>query len=98
MKISLRILLGYFLIVGVAAFFVLNTFMEEVKPGVRQAMEDTLVETAWLLAGLAADDVAAGRAADGRFADAVRRVRSAPIAAEIYDVRKTRIEARVLCT
>ena len=45
MKISLRILLGYFLIVGLAAYFVLAVFIEEVKPGVREAMEDTLVDT-----------------------------------------------------
>lgn len=59
MKIGLRILLGYFLIVGLAAWFVLNVFVEEVKPGVRSTLEDTLVDTAHLLAGLVADDVKA---------------------------------------
>ena len=29
-----------------AAFFVMRVFVDEVKPGVRQAMEDTLVDTA----------------------------------------------------
>ncbi len=96
MKISLRILLGYFLIVGVAAWFVLNTFMEEVKPGVRQAMEDTLVETAWLLAGQAARDVAQGRIDVERFGDAVRRVHGRPLSVDIYDVHKVRLETRVL--
>ena len=59
MKIGLRILLGYFLIVGLAAWFVLNVFVEEVKPGVRSTLEDTLVDTAHLLAVLVADDVKA---------------------------------------
>ena len=55
MSISLRLLLGYFLIVGLAAWFVLNSFVQEVKPGVRQTMEETLVDTAHLLAELAAE-------------------------------------------
>ena len=46
MKIGLRIFLGYFLIIGLAGFFVMRVFVNEVKPGVRQAMEDTLVDTA----------------------------------------------------
>ncbi|MDO9193267.1 MAG: two-component system sensor histidine kinase CreC, partial [Undibacterium sp.] len=60
MKIGLRILLGYFLILGLAAWFVLNVFVEEVKPGVRATLEDTLVDTAQLLAQLVAEDVKAG--------------------------------------
>ena len=60
MKIGLRILLGYFLIVGLAAWFLLNVFVAEVKPGVRSTLEDTLVDTAELLAGVVADDLKAG--------------------------------------
>ena len=57
MKIGLRILLGYFLIVGLAAWFLLNVFMEQVKPGVRSTLEDTLVDTSQLLASLVAPDL-----------------------------------------
>ena len=38
MRIGWRILLGYFLIVAVAAFLLSRVFLQEVKPGVRQAM------------------------------------------------------------
>jgi two-component system, OmpR family, sensor histidine kinase CreC len=68
MRIGLRILLGYFLIVAVAAILLARVFVQEVKPGVRQAMEDTLVDTANLLAGQARDDLLAGRIDDGPFA------------------------------
>ena len=68
MKISLKIFLGYFLLVGLAAWFVLTIFVDEVKPGVRQAMEDTLVDTANVLAELAVEDVKAGNIASGGFA------------------------------
>jgi two-component system, OmpR family, sensor histidine kinase CreC len=67
-KISLKIFLGYFVLVGLAAWFVLTIFVDEVKPGVRQAMEDTLVDTANVLAELAAEDVKAGNIANGGFA------------------------------
>ena len=61
MHIGLRIFFGFFLVVGLAAFLTLRVFVQEVKPGVRQAMEDTLVDTANVLAVLAADDDWAAR-------------------------------------
>lgn len=98
MKISLRILLGYFLIVGLAAWFVLNIFMDEVKPGVRQAMEDTLVDTAHVLARLAAPELALGRIASGEFAAALRNLDDQPIRARVWSQPKTRISYRVHVT
>lgn len=65
MHIGLRIFFGFFLIVGLAAFLTLRVFVQEVKPGVRQAMEDTLADTAQVLALLAADDLQQGHIADG---------------------------------
>ena len=50
MKVGLRILLGYFVIVAIAGILLLRVFVQEVKPGVRQAMEDTLADTANVLA------------------------------------------------
>lgn len=98
MKISLRILLGYFLIVGLAAWFVLNIFMDEVKPGVRQAMEDTLVDTAHVLARLAAPELLAGRIASGPFAAALHNLDDQPIRARVWSTPKTRIRYRVHVT
>lgn len=40
MRIGMRLLLGYFLIVAIAAWFVLSIFVQEVKPGVRRATGD----------------------------------------------------------
>ncbi len=60
MKIGLRILLGYFLIVGLAAWFLLNVFVQEVKPGARSTLEAAMNDTAQLLAQLVAEDVKQG--------------------------------------
>src|SRR5687768_12572520 len=98
MKIGLRIFLGYFLIVGFAAFFVMRVIVEEVKPGVRQAMEASLVDTANALATLAAPDLRAGRIRDGRFARALDALRAQPLEADISGVRKRGFDFRVYIT
>lgn len=98
MRIGLRILLGYFLIVAVAALLLGRVFVQEVKPGVRQAMEDTLVDTANLLAAQAADDLLAGRIDSGRFAASVRALADRDPGAEIWGFAKRSIGTRVYVT
>ena len=98
MRISLRLLFGYFLIVGLAAWFVLNIFMEEVKPGVRQTMEDTLVDTAHLLAELAAEDIKANTLSNGRFTSAFLRYQSRSPHANIWGFQKNSVDLRVYIT
>jgi len=88
MKIGLRVLLGYFLIVALAALLVGRVFVEQVKPGVRQAMEDTLVDTANMLAELASDDLRSGHIADGRFAARVRALQGRRINANVSGFAK----------
>jgi two-component system sensor histidine kinase CreC len=97
-RLGLRLFLGFFLIVGLAAFFVMRVFVEEVKPGVRQAMESTLVDTANVLAAMAADDLKAGRIGDGRFAAGLARVRQRDPQATIWTFPKRSIEYRVTIT
>ncbi|TDK33441.1 two-component system sensor histidine kinase CreC [Luteimonas terrae] len=98
MRIGLRILLGYFLIVALAAFLLMRVFTQEIKPGVRQAMEDTLADTANVLAELATDDFLAGRIDDGRFATRVRALRERTIDASIWGFRKAQADYRVYVT
>ena len=98
MKIGLRILLGYFVVVALAALLLAQVFVQQVKPGVRQTMEDTLVDTANLLAELARDDLLAGRIADGRFARGVRALGGRDIGADIWGFEKRRAQYRIYVT
>ncbi|MCW5581861.1 MAG: two-component system sensor histidine kinase CreC, partial [Luteimonas sp.] len=98
MKIGLRILLGYFVIVAIAGILLMRVFVQEVKPGVRQAMEDTLADTANVLAELATDDMLAGRMADGRFAARIAELRSRDLGAKIWDFDKERVSYRITVT
>ncbi|MFT4179242.1 MAG: two-component system sensor histidine kinase CreC [Thermomonas sp.] len=98
MKIALRVLLGYFLIVALAALLLGNVFVQQVKPGVRQAMEDTLADTANVLAELATDDLLAGRIADGQFAARVRSMTTRELDARIWQQAKHRASYRITVT
>lgn len=88
MHLGFRLLLGYFLIVGLAAWLVLDVFVDEVKPGVRQAMEDNLVDTANLLAEMAVDDMRSGRLADGDFRRRWQAYRARELNASVWGFDK----------
>lgn len=98
MKISLQIALGYFLIVGLAAWFVLMVFSQEVKPGVREAMEDTLVDTANLLAEQAGRDFKSGNIAHGTLAQSLNTFKARSVDAAISGINKHTLEYRVYIT
>jgi len=98
MHIGLRIFFGFFLIVGLAAFLTLRVFVQEVKPGVRQAMEDTLVDTAHVLAVLAADDLKRGNIADGEFARGLVQLREQPVDASVWGMHKDAVGYRIYIT
>lgn len=98
MHLGIRLLFGFFLITGLAGFFVLRVFVSEVKPSVREVMEDMMVDTANLLAEIAADEVAAGTLAQGRFAARVDQYTHRPIAARIWGFDKHTLDYRVYVT
>lgn len=98
MNIAIRLFAGYFLIVGLASWFLVSIFAREVEPGVRQATEETLVDTANLLAEIAADELMAGTIAKGRFATAVGKALEREPNALIWGVSKKSVDARVYVT
>ena len=98
MRIGLRIFLGYFLIVGLAGFFVMRVFVNEVKPGVREAMEDTLVDTANALAELAAPDLRTGSMDRGQFSRSVDALVHRNVRARIWNFSKNSFDYRIYVT
>ncbi|MDR0227138.1 MAG: two-component system sensor histidine kinase CreC [Burkholderiaceae bacterium] len=102
MHLGLRLLFAFFVINGLAAFFVLRVFMVEVKPSVRKVTEDTLVETAYALAAVASDDLTDGSLQQGgdasRFARQMRAYAGQSVQVWIWDARKTRLDMRITVT
>lgn len=95
MRLSLQLLLGLILIFTLAGWFVLNIFVGEIKPGIRSATEDTLVDMAQLLAPLALDDLQQGHMIDGKLAQAFNRLNQRPINAMIDGHLKQQAEYRI---
>lgn len=102
MKLGLRLLLGFFLITGIAGFFVMRVFVQQVQPSVREVMEDMLVDTANILAELAQDDLAAmpppGDLQGSRFARRVLDYAARPVDAQIWGLSKRTLDYRVYVT
>ncbi|MFO6427703.1 two-component system sensor histidine kinase CreC [Escherichia coli] len=98
MRIGMRLLLGYFLLVAVAAWFVLAIFVKEVKPGVRRATEGTLIEHPTLLAELARPDLLSGDPTHGQLAQAFNQLQHRPFRANIGGINKVRNQYHVYMT
>ncbi|MEQ1804023.1 MAG: two-component system sensor histidine kinase CreC [Burkholderiaceae bacterium] len=102
MKLGLRVLLGFFVINGIAAFIGLRLFVAEVRPSVRQVMEDLMVDTANILAELVRDDLAhlpaMGTLEASPFAQRVRDYASRPVDAKIWGLSKRTLDYRVYVT
>ncbi len=98
MRIGLRLLLGFFLVLGLALFVVLRVLLDEVKPGTRLAMEDSLIDAAYTLAQLATPDMKAGTIADGFFARSLQGLQDARPGASIGGFRKDSIDYRITIT
>ncbi len=98
MRLGLKLFLGFFLIVGIAAFFVMRIFVNEVKPGVRQAMESTLVDAANVLAEMAAADVKAGTIGNGTFVANLARAQRRDPKAMVWRFPKRTLDYQVTIT
>ncbi len=98
MPLGIRIFLVYFLFVGLAGWFVLGTVMEEIRPGVRQSTEETLVDTANLLAEILRDEVRNGTLTQNRLPERLRNYGQRQPQAQIWGVAKSAVNHRIYVT
>ncbi|MDX5372717.1 MAG: two-component system sensor histidine kinase CreC [Pseudomonadaceae bacterium] len=98
MPLGVRIFLVYFLFVGLAGWFVLSTVMDEIRPGVRQSTEETLVDTANLLAEILRDDMRDGRLQQGDWPRLLESYGQRRPQARIWGVDKQAVNHRIYVT
>ncbi|MBK5377150.1 two-component system sensor histidine kinase CreC [Pseudomonas sp. TH43] len=98
MSLGLRIFLVYVLFVGLTGYFVLNTVMEEIRPGVRQSTEETLVDTANLMAEILRDDFKAGTLSENRWPELLRAYGERQPKATIWGLPKNQVNHRIYVT
>ncbi len=98
MPLGLRIFLVYVLFIGLTGYFVLNTVMEEIRPGVRQSTEETLVDTANLMAEILKDDFKGGTLSENRWPELLRAYGERQPKATIWGLPKNQVNHRIYVT
>jgi two-component system sensor histidine kinase CreC len=95
LSLSERLFLSYAAFVALSGWLVIQRVLDEVKPAVRQSTEETLVDTANLLAELSSEELKNGRLAQGRLPELLARYGQRRPGADIWGMRKDRIEDRI---
>lgn len=99
MRLGLRVFFGFFLIAGLSAVLLLKVFLAEVKPSVREVMEDLMVDTAHLLAEAAADEMDAdGLKPGSHLAAQLQRYVQREVDVPIWGLRKQSLDLRLYVT
>ena len=98
MSLGIRIFLVYVLFIGLTGYFVLNTVMEEIRPGVRQSTEETLVDTANLMAEILRDDFKAGTLSQNRWPELLKAYGERQPKAKIWGMPKNQVNHRIYVT
>lgn len=98
MSTSLRIFAGFFLLLAIVAYALLNAVFDELMPAFSRATEETLVDTANVLAEVIVDDMRQAGTPMSGFSSAMNRYLGRRLDAQIYESRKTDPELRVYVT
>ena len=98
LSLSLRLFLAGAVAVALAGWFALYQVLNEVKPAVRQTTEETLVDTANLLAEIVAPDMKAGTLQQGDMARVLQAYGSRHPGADIWGIRKDEVTHRITIT
>ncbi len=98
MGLSVRILLGYFLIVGFAGAFILKTVVDQLQPVVRETIEEVMVDTVHLMAELAAQDFVDGQFTNEHFGPAVDAYVKREVKVKIWHFEKVKLDFDIYLT
>ena len=98
MSIRVQVCLGILLVVGSGFYWFLNWMVEDLTPQYRTSTEEPLVDTARILAAMAAMTAHEGRVDYGLFGATFDEVSRHAFAARIYDFVKTHVDFRLYIT
>lgn len=97
-SLSVRLFLAYCLFVSASGYFVLTTIGDQIKPGIRQSTEETLVDTANLLAELLREDVKNGALDQSRLPALLSAYGRRDPQASIWGIEKHTVSHRIYVT
>lgn len=99
MSIRFTVTIAYLIIVGVGFYLLINAILDELEPRYRETVEESLVDSATMLAGILGAEMTTrqdlpGVAMEKAFRDIYRR----HLEAVIYDIRKDKVDVWVYVT
>lgn len=98
MSIFLRIWLAFAVVLMLGIFFLLNALQNQVKPNMRQVVEDTLADNAHVIAALVAADVAKGRIKNADFNREIQATLRRTLNAKIWSTTKKEVQLQLYIT
>ncbi|MBT2339032.1 MULTISPECIES: two-component system sensor histidine kinase CreC [Pseudomonas] len=98
MSLGIRIFLAYVLFIALTGYFVFGTVIEQIRPGVRQSTEETLVDTANLMAEILRDDFKAGTLNQNRWPQLLKAYGERQPGASIWGLPKNQVSHRIYVT
>ncbi len=97
-SLTSRIFACYVVFIIVCGYFVLHTIQKEIEPGVRQSTEETLVDTANLLAEFLKEPVSNGSIASEQLTALLKKYGMRQPGASIWGVAKSQVNHRIYVT
>jgi two-component system sensor histidine kinase CreC len=98
MSLSVRIFLVYLVFVSLSSYFIINAVLDEIKPGVRQSTEETLIDTANLLAEILREPVKNHTLQNSEFPTILAAYGRRKLQAKIWGIDKTVVNHRIYVT
>lgn len=94
-SLTLRIFLVYAVFVALGGWYIVREAIEQVKPAVRQSTEETLVDTAHLLAEIVSKDVARGSLSQAGWSELIEQYGRRRPKASIWGVDKAEVNHQI---
>lgn len=98
MKLYLRIFVAYFLLLGLAGYYLYTLSVNEIKPAMRQSGEEILVDVANLLAETVEEEFSSTAFEEGSFVSEVDDFLNRSMSARIFSIDKSKSNLRIYIT
>jgi two-component system sensor histidine kinase CreC len=98
MSIFLRIWLAFAVVLLVGAYATISTLQDQVKPSIKQAIEDTLADNANIISALVVDDLKEGRLQTPEFQQKIQDVLQRQLRARIWQYQKATVSQQLYIT
>jgi len=98
MSIFLRIWFAFAIVLMVGSYFSFNAMQNQIKPSMRQVVEETLADNANIIATLISPDVANGQIQTPAFKEKIDQILSRKLDAKIWNQTKTNVSQQLYIT